>query len=127
MIRPSVDLAIDLNHSVREEDEWFDEPDDLERLDRAFASIDEVEECVEAAAILMFRVARAQAFGEANKRTALLLARWVLDRNGMNGSVIIPPEDRVIADLLVQAAAGQDVESKLLEIFRSRSGNPANT
>jgi prophage maintenance system killer protein len=127
LIRPTVNLAIDLNHSVREEDEWFDEPDDLERLDRAVASIDEIEECVEAAAMLMFRIARAQAFGEANKRTALLVARWVLDRNGVDGSVIIPPEDRVIADLLIQAAAGQDVESNLLEVFRSRSEKPADT
>jgi prophage maintenance system killer protein len=74
----------------------------------------------------MFRVARAPAFGEANKRTALLLARWVLDRNGMNGSVIIPPEDRVIADLLVQAAAGQDVVSASGS-FPLSLGEPATT
>lgn len=109
MIRPSVDLALQLNRAVRQEDEWFDEPDDLDRLGRAFASIDEVENYVDAAAILMFRVARAQAFGEANKRTALLLARWIIDHNGADGSIVIPPEDRVIADLLVQAAAGRDV------------------
>lgn len=82
MILPDVALAIELNHSVRQEDEWFEEPDDLDRLSRALASIQDVENPVDAAAILMFRVARAQAFGEANKRTGLLLALWVLDRNG---------------------------------------------
>lgn len=127
MIRPSLDFAIELNLAVRREDEWFDEPDDLDRLSRALASIDRVEDHVDAAAILAFRVTRAQAFGEANKRTALLLARWVLDRNGADGSIVIPAEDRVIADLLVQAAAGQDVESELAAVFRSRSGGGATT
>lgn len=121
MIRPSIELAVEFNRAVRREDEWFDEPDDLDRLGRALASIDHLDDPVDAAAIVAFRVTRAQAFGEANKRTALLLARWVLDRNKADGSVIVPPEDRIIADLLVQAAAGTDVESALMEVFRSRS------
>src|ERR1019366_6723575 len=44
LIRPSVDLALELNHAVRREDEWFDEPDDLDRLSRALTSIDLVED-----------------------------------------------------------------------------------
>jgi prophage maintenance system killer protein len=118
--RPSLVLAIALNHATREPDEWFDEPDDLGRLERALASIDGVEDPVLGASILAARVARAQAFGEGNKRTALLLARWVLDRNGLDGGALIPPDDRLLADLLVRAASGADVESEILELLRSR-------
>ena len=68
-------LAIALNRAVREDDEWFDEPDDLDRVDSALHAIDDIDDAVAAAGVLAYRVARAQAFGEANKRTALLLAR----------------------------------------------------
>jgi len=53
---------------------------------------------VDAAAVLAYRVTRAQGFTEGNKRTALLLARWLLDRNGIDGAVIIP---RGITSLLI--------------------------
>jgi len=59
---------------------------------------------------MAYRVAPAQGFVEGNKRTALLLARWVLDHNGVDGSQILPSDDLVLADLLVQAAAGVEVE-----------------
>ncbi len=59
---------------------------------------------------MAFRVTRAQGFTEGNKRTALLLARWTLDNNGLDGSRIIDPEARELADLLVQAAAGRNVD-----------------
>lgn len=120
MIGPTRELAIAFNRAVRHGDEWFDEPDDVERLDRALASVELSEDPVEAAAVVAFRVTRAQAFGEANKRTALLLARWLLDRNGFDGSALIPPDDRVLADLLVAAAAGNDVESEIVELFSAR-------
>lgn len=87
-----------INRAVRQDDEWFDEPDDLDRLARALAAIDSAEDPVEAAARLAFRVTRAQAFGEGNKRTALFLARWILDRNGHDGSAFLPPDDRRVAD-----------------------------
>jgi prophage maintenance system killer protein len=122
LIRPTVDLSIGLNSAVRRTDEWFDEPDDHARLERALSAIDDIDDIVTAAAVAAFRVTRAQAFGEANKRTALLIARWILDRNGKDGSSIIPPGDRAIADLLVRAAAGSDVESELVSLFRSRAG-----
>ena len=120
LIRPSLELAIAFNEAVREEDEWFDEPDDLERLAAALASIGSMEDPLEAAAVLVYRVTRAQAFGEANQRTALLLARWLLDRNGVDGSVIIPADDRRLADLLIRAAAGTDVGNEILVLLRAR-------
>jgi prophage maintenance system killer protein len=113
-------LALALNEAVRDEDEWFEEPDDLDRLRIALDSIESLNDPVEAAAVLAFRIARAQAFGEGNKRTALLLARWLLDHNGEQGGAILPAEDRETADLLLRAASGTDVQQELVSIFRSR-------
>jgi len=87
----------------------FDEPDELDRVARAPAAIDLIEDPVEAAALLSYHVARAQAFAEGSKRTALLVARWLLDRNGLEGAAFMPPDDRKIGALLVKAASGQDV------------------
>jgi prophage maintenance system killer protein len=109
--RPTLALAIAINRAVRGPDEWFSEPDDMGRVDRALASIDAIDDPLTAAAILAFRVARAQGFAEGNKRTALLLARWLLDRNGLDGSALMPSDDVEVADLLIKAAAGHDVES----------------
>jgi prophage maintenance system killer protein len=64
----------------------FDEPDELDRVARALSALDLIEDPVEAAAVLAYRVARAPAFAEGNKRTALLVARRVLDRNGLDGA-----------------------------------------
>lgn len=122
MIRPTLALAIALNHATRQDDEWFDEPDDLERVQRALDAVSEIEDPVRAAAIVAYRVARAQGFGEGNKRTAFLLAKWILDRNGLDGSAILPPDDRAVADLLVNAAAGQDVQDDLANLLDSRRG-----
>jgi prophage maintenance system killer protein len=126
LIHPTVELAVEFNRSVRHEDEWFDEPDDLDRLDRVLESITDIAGPVDYAAVLAFRVTRSQAFGEGNKRTALLLARWTLDRNGLNGSEIFPSEDREAANLLVGAAAGHDVQRELLELIRSRAAGSAS-
>ncbi len=109
-----------INRAVRHADEWFEDPDDLDRLARALASVDLIEDPVEAAAVVAFRITRAQAFGEGNKRTAMLLARWLLDANGEDGAGILPADDRQLADLLVNAAGGQDVESELLVLLQSR-------
>ncbi len=117
---PAVDLAIALNEAVRERDEWFDEPDDLERLSIALGSVEDVSDPVAAAARLAFRVAAAQAFAEGNKRTALLIARWVLDHNGLDGSKFLPSDDEELADLLVKAARGLDVEQEVLGLITSR-------
>lgn len=117
---PPVDLAVAINEAVREVDEWFDESDDLERLARAIDSVGDEVEPVVAAAKLAFRVARAQAFEEGNKRTALLLARWLLDHNGVDGEMILPVDDEVLGDLLVKAASGVDVEAAIIERLSGR-------
>jgi prophage maintenance system killer protein len=93
----------------------------LSSIDTVEGSIDTVEDPVEAAALVAFRVARAQAFGEANKRTALALAKWTLDRNGLDGHQLFPAEDREVADLLIEAAAGRDVEAALFALLRARA------
>jgi prophage maintenance system killer protein len=113
-------LAVALNLATRQDDEWFDEPDDLERVQRALNAVSEINDPVRAAAVVACRVIKAQGLGEGNKRTAFLLAEWTLDRNGQDGTAILPPADREVADLLVKAAAGQDVESVLLDLLQSR-------
>ena len=120
MRRPSLELAVAINRLVRQDDEWFDEPDELDRLQRALDAIAGTDDPVTAAAVLAYRVARAQAFGEANKRTAFVLAKWVLDRNGEDGAALLAPDDRVFPALLVKAAAGHDVENEMIEVLRSR-------
>lgn len=109
-----------INHVVRRDDEWFDEPDELDRVARALAAIERIEDPVEAAAILAFRIARAQAFAEGNKRTALLVARWVLDRNGLEGAAFVPSDDQEIGALLVRAASGQDVGADFVTLLSAR-------
>lgn len=120
MKRPDLRLAIAINQQVRADDEWFDEPDDLDRVDSALQAIASLSDPVEAAAVLAYRIARAQGFTEGNKRTALLLARWVLDNNDMDGRRIVDPEDRDLADLLVRAASSHDVEREILRLFADR-------
>lgn len=75
---------------------------------------------VEAAAVLACRLTRAHGFTEGNKRTGLLLARWVLDRNGVDGATLRAPDDREFADLLVQAASGLDVADEAVTLRRRR-------
>jgi prophage maintenance system killer protein len=118
--RPTLGLAVAVNRAVREHGEWFDEPDDLDRVERAIAAIETIDDPVEAAAVLACRLTRAQGFTEGNKRTALLLARWILDRNNVDGAVLLPPNDRAFADLLVKAASGFDVEDEALALLRRR-------
>lgn len=121
MRRPTLALAVAVNRAVRDADEWFSEPDDLDRVARALASIDAVEDPVRAAGVLAFRVARAQGFAEGNKRTALLLTRWLLDHNSLDGAVLLPRNDRVLADLLIKAAAGVDVEREIVTLITERT------
>jgi prophage maintenance system killer protein len=120
LIYPSFRHVVAINAAVREPDEWFDEPDDVDRIEAVLARARAIEEPVLAAATLAYRIARAQAFAEGNKRTALLAARWVLDHNGINGAQVLPADDRTVADLLVKAATGIDVEAELVSLFRSR-------
>ncbi len=121
MKQPDLRLAIAINQRVRGNEEWFDEPDDLDRVESALESISGHVDPVEAAGVLAFRVTRAQGFAEGNKRTALLLAKWILDNNGLDGSRIIDADDRELADLLVEAATGRNVETEVLRWFIDRA------
>lgn len=121
MRRPTLALAVAINRAVRDRDEWFDEPDDVVRVERALDSIGDLDEPIRAAGVLAFRVARAQGFAEGNKRTAFLLARWLLDHNGLDGRALLPSDDRVLADLLIKAAAGADVESEIITLIAART------
>lgn len=121
LIRPSLDLAVEINRAVRESDEWFDEPDDLDRVSIALTAIDDIDDPVAASAMVAYRVTRAQGFAEGNKRTGLLLARWLLDRNGIDGARILPTNDYELADLLVKAAAGNDVEAAIVRLLAART------
>jgi prophage maintenance system killer protein len=120
LIRPTLDLAVAFNRATRRADEWFEEPDDLDRVQRALDSIARVDEVVDAAGVLAYRVTRAQGFGEGNKRTALALAKWLLDRNGERGGAFLPPEDQEVGELLGAAASGRNVEAEMVEVLRSR-------
>jgi hypothetical protein len=40
-----------------------------------------------------------QGFAEGNERTALLAARWTLDRNGIDGASLVPAHDPEVADV----------------------------
>ena len=45
------------------------------------------------------------------------------DNNGLDGSQIIDPDDRELADLLVPAAAGRTVEAEILRFFRETTAD----
>lgn len=117
---PSLEIAKEVNRAVCGADERFEDPDDLDRVQRVLVDVQGTVDPVELAALLAYRITRSQGFAEGNKRTALLLARWVLDRNGLDGSTFIPPDDRYLAELLVRAASGIDVESEVVALFRER-------
>ena len=112
---------MEFNRAIRGEDEWFEEDDDLDRVENAVSSIKEIDDPIKAAGVLAFRLTAAQGFTEGNKRTALLLARWILDNNGLDGRRILDPEDRELADLLVHAASGRDVEADIMAYFKDRA------
>ena len=108
------------NASIRHDDEWFEESDDLDRIERILSDLRNAIDPLVAAAVATSRIARAQAFTEGNKRTALLVGRWILDRNDLNGNLIIPPDDFELANLLLDAARGGDTAEKVIELFASR-------
>ena len=120
MNRPSLGLTVAINQAVRQPDEWFEEPDDLGRVQQALDAAAQIDDPVRAAATLAYRITRAQGFGEGNKRTALVLTRWVLDHNGIDGERLIPPADRTFPDLLIKASTGRDVELDIVRLFQGR-------
>jgi hypothetical protein len=49
--KPGLRLAIEINKRVRSDDEWFDEPDDLDRVESALRSIDDFDDPLAAAGV----------------------------------------------------------------------------
>ena len=113
-------MVVAINASVRHDDEWFDEEDEVHRIEKILGDLQMESDPLIAAALATGRIARSQAFTEGNKRTALLVGRWILDRNGLNGSLIIPDDDFELAALLLDAARGKDVTGQILSLFQSR-------
>jgi hypothetical protein len=70
---PSLSIIVAINHSIRYDDEWFGDPDELDRIERILAELELEQDAVVAAATAVGRIARSQAFTEGNKRTALLV------------------------------------------------------
>jgi hypothetical protein len=44
----------------------------------------------------------------------------VLDRNGLDGRVLLPRSDWTLAELLVKAASGFDVEADVVDLLIAR-------
>ena len=117
---PSLEVVVAFNHSIREVDEWFDEPDELNRVERLLDQLAVETDLVVAAALSVSRLAQAQAFTEGNKRTAVLVGRWILDRNGLDGAKYIQENDMELAKSLLRAARGTDVSQDVIDLFDSR-------
>jgi prophage maintenance system killer protein len=105
---------------VRDSDEWFDEPDDLDRIEQVLSELSSCSDPVDAAALAAARITQTQAFAEGSKRTAVLLARWILDRNGQDGRRMLPDHDDPLAQLLLHAARGADLKLEVTSLLRSR-------
>lgn len=121
MRRPTLKLAVVFNRAVRHDDEWFEEPDDLDRVERALAAIDGVHDPIEAAPFLPTASCARRALARATRGPPCCSLVWLLDRNGLDGSEVIPHDDQEFADLLVRAAAGGDVEAEMKALFQSRA------
>ena len=50
----------------------------------------------------------------------MLVGRWILDRNGLDGAKYIPENDMELAKSLLRAARGTDVSKEVIELFDSR-------
>ena len=105
---------------MREADEWFEEPDELERVEKVLVALMIETDPVAAAATVLSRLTRAQAFTEGNKRTATLLALWILHANGEEEDRFIFEDDSELGRLLLRAARGENVSEEVRELLESR-------
>ena len=121
MIYPTLELAVAFNEALRQPDEWFQEPDESDRVERAISSVAEELDVVRAVGLLMARLVRAQGFTEGNKRTAFALGAWTLEQDGLSAKLILQASDMSILDLLLQATRGADVAEELVELLRVRA------
>jgi prophage maintenance system killer protein len=117
---PSLETVVAFDHSIRRDDEWFEEPDEIDRVGRILDQLVHETDPVVASALFVSRLAQSQAFTEGNKRTAVLAGRWILDRNGIDGAKYIPENDMQLAPLLLKAARGADVSGEVIRLFESR-------
>jgi prophage maintenance system killer protein len=117
LIRPSPDLIVKINASLRDPSEFFEDEDELDRVERVLHVLGGTSDPVLLAGLLMSRLARAQAFTEANKRTALAVAHFVLSAIGFDPEAYLPPESTQIRDCLLRAARGEDVEQEVLTVM----------
>ena len=117
---PGLEVVVAINASVRHDDEWFDDVDDLDRIEKILTDLQAESDSLIAAAIATSRIATAQAFSEGNKRTALLVGRWILDRNDLSGSRFMPSDDRELANPLLKAARGEEISGHVIALFDSR-------
>ena len=85
------------------------------------ALLERVNDPLELVVSVLYRIAFSQAFGEGNKRTALLLALWVADKNGLDTKRLMFEDDEELGALLVKAASGQDVESQIRNVISQRA------
>ena len=113
-------IIVAINESIRHEDEWFEEPDELDRIERLLEQLQTETDAVTAAARAVGRIARSQAFTEGNKRTAVLVGRWILDRNAVDGLRFMPEDDTELANLLLSAARGVEETKHVMDLFDSR-------
>lgn len=117
---PSVEVVVAFNHALRDEDEWFDEPDELGRVQRILDRLADETDPVTVATLGVSRLTQSQASTEWNKCTAVLFGRWIFDHNGLGGAKSIHANDSELAQLLLQAARGADVSGEIVELFNSR-------
>jgi hypothetical protein len=117
---PTLAIIVAINESIRHDDEWIDEPDEFDRIERPLESLQTETDPVTAAARAVGRIARSQAFTEGHWRTAVLVGRWILDRNGADGLSLMPEVDTELASLLLSAARRVDETEHVIDPFDSR-------
>jgi hypothetical protein len=129
LIRPTLALAVAINRAARDAGEWFNEPGVLERVEQALGSIDGIDDPVRAAGVLAFASLGPKGWPKATSAPG---SSWP-DGCWTATASTAPPcsrrNDRDLAELLIKAAAGTDVERQIVALIvrraytsRARSG-----